>query len=175
MKNAGPAPRRRLEPYIDSRPEPLEILSRLAGSTTYRQPASGGKATITTEDIAHALGKVGNDLAEMLALAIATGNRHQWAAIHSIAYPKLIGQLLADRRTRQLVSGPYRFRARLVMYDAFHDLVLCRQASWREAARVCRMQQRTYRELHYAVTGFLRTEAVEAAHQAMKNLNSLRQ
>lgn len=152
--------------WTEERPDPLEILSRLAGNTTFRLPSSGGRANITIDDISHALGCVDDELASLLALAIATGNRKNWAKIHRLAYPKLIGQLLADRRTRLLVSGANRFRARLLMYDAFRDLLAPRDVSWAESAKLCRMKQATYRQLHHAVTGFLRTEAVEAAYQA---------
>nr|GAT43705.1 predicted protein [Mycena chlorophos] len=158
------------QPWTDDRPEPMEILARLAGNTSFRLPSSGGRASVTNEDVAHALGCVQDRLAQMLALAIATGSTKEWPSIQRLAAPRLLSQLQADRRTRSLVAGFNRYRARLVLHDAFHDLVCGRTLSWREAARLCRMAQQPYRDLHGAVTGFLQTEAVAAAHAAARAL-----
>lgn len=160
----------RLEPWTSDRPEPLELLGRLAGSTSFRRPGSRGRPAVTTEDIAHALGCVQSRRGQVIALAVATGNAKLWPEVHKLAYPKLVAELLADKRTRVLVSGSNKFRVRLVLYDAFHDLIAWRQASWREAAKRSRMQQSTYRELHAAITGFIRTEAVQAAQSAVARL-----
>ena len=162
--------KRVIEPWTDGRPEPLEILSRLAGSTTFRVPAGGGKATISIDDISHALGRVSERLSALIAGAIACGRVKEWPQIHAAAYPRLHRQLTDDRRTRQLVVGAKRYRIRLVLHDAFLDLVHQREVNWTAGAKKCRMQRRTYRELHHAVTGYLRTEAVSAAHEAMTHL-----
>lgn len=171
MRERGPV-RCRLDPWTNDRPGPLEVLARLAGTTTFREPGSGGRPTVTTEDVAHALGCVHDRLSQMLALAIATGNRMEWVEIQRIGHHRLLNQLLADRRTRLLVAGANKFRARIVFYDAFHDLVPGSQVKWREAAKRCCMQEQAYRELHRAITGFMNTEAVSAARQACSVLFS---
>lgn len=162
--------RRRLEPYTDGRPEPLEILSRLAGNTTFRMPVGGGIPSITTEDIAHALGKVKGDCSKLIAFAIATGNKRAWPEVHRMAYPRLIAELQGDRRTRSLVRGPDKFRARLALYDAFHDLVECTEPNCKRGALHTGMTQRDYKTLYHAVAGFLKTNAVGAAHSACVRL-----
>lgn len=162
--------RRKLEPWTDSRPEPLELLGRLAGNTSFRLPASGGSATLTTEDIAHALGCVRCERSKAIAMAIATGNEHAWGQVHRLAYPRLISELQGDRRTRLLVAGANKFRSRIVLYDAFHDLVACRDANWKQGAVRTGMTQRDYKVLYHAVSGFLRTGAVGASHEAIQRL-----
>jgi hypothetical protein len=133
-------------------------------------PQGGGRATLTNEDIAHALGTVKCRRAQMITMAIAIGDPRDWAKIQELAYPKLIRELLADRKTRQLVAGANKFRARLVLHDAFHDMVEWRQANWRTASQRCVMRQADYKDLYRAVSGFLRTEAAGAAHTAMIHL-----
>jgi hypothetical protein len=166
-----PSPsKRKLEPWTDSRPEPLELLARLAGNTAFRLPGSGGMPTLTTEDIAHALGCVRSERAKTIALAIATGNRHAWPNVHLLAYPRLISELQGDRRTRQFVSGADKFRARIVLHTAFHDLVAWQEPNWKDGALGCGMTQRDYKTLYYSVSGFLRTDAVAAAYQACAKL-----
>ena len=162
--------KRKLEPWTDSRPDPLELLARLAGNTAFRLPASGGLPTLTTEDIAHALGCVRSERAKAIALAIATGNRHAWPHVHLLAYPRLVSELQGDRRTRQFVSGPDKFRARMVLHTAFHDLVAWQAPNWKQGATWCGMTQRDYKTLYFAVAGFLRTDAVAAAHAAVIRL-----
>jgi hypothetical protein len=162
--------KRKLEPWTDGRPEPLELLARLAGNTAFRQPGSGGMPTLTTEDIAHALGCVRSERAKAIALAIATGNKHAWPTVHMLAHPRLIAELQGDRRTRHLVSGANKFRARIVLYGAFHDLVAWREHNWKQGAIGCGMTQRDYKVLYHAVAGFLRTDAVAAAHAAVIRL-----
>lgn len=170
MRDIGLPVTRRLDPWTTDRPGPLEILARLAGTTSFRLPQGGGKGSITNEDIQHALATVKPLRAQLIALAIATGNAKHWSDIQRLAYPRLINELLGDCHTRPLVSGANKFRARLLLYDAFHDMVAWRAASWREASLRCGMQQRAYKDLHHAVSGFLRTEAAGAAHSAICRL-----
>ena len=170
MRDIGLPATRRLDPWTADRPGPLEILGRLAGNTSFRLPQGGGKGSISNEDIQHALAKVRPLRSQLIALAVATGNRQPWSDVQRLAYPKLISELLADRRTRPLVSGANKFRARLVLHDAFHDMVAWRAASWREASQRCGMQQQGYKDLYHAVAGFLRTEAAGAAHTAICRL-----
>lgn len=172
MRDGGLPVKRRLDPWTTERPGPLELLARLAGTTSFRIPQGGGSGSITTEDIAKALGYVHSTHSQMIAFALATGHTNEWPKIQEMVFPVLISQLLADRRTRHLVAGANRFRARLLLYDAFHDLTSFREANWRQAAKRCHMRQQTYKELYLAVAGFLRTEAVGAAHTAMTILFS---
>lgn len=163
-------PKRKLEPWTDSRPEPLELLARLAGNTSFRAPGSGGMPTLTTEDVAHALGCVKSKRDKAIALAIATRNKEAWPIIHRQAYPRLIAELQGDRRTRPLVTGVNKFRARMVLYDAFHDLIEWRDPNPKQGALRAGMTQRDYKTLYHAVAGFLRTGAVGAAHEAIQRL-----
>jgi hypothetical protein len=158
----------RSDTWTTERPEPMELLARLAGDTAFRVEIGGGTPTLTTQDIAHALGCVKGDRAKVIALAIATRNKHAWPEVHRLSYGPLISQLLADRKTRHLVAGADKFRARLILYDAFHDLVAWRDANWKQGAVRYGMTQRDYKILYYAIVGFLRTDAIAAAHAAIK-------
>lgn len=148
----------------------IEVLSRLAGGTTYRTPdglgAQRGRG-MGVDDLAHALGFVRDPLDQRLALAFACGTDAEWAAVQELAAPLLLKQLLGSPSARTLVLGAKKYRARLVLHDAFHDLVLARAPhSVKEAADRVRMSVRDYRLLYKGAAGFLETRAQEGARVA---------
>lgn len=170
------APVRRLKGIglQDKRAEPMEILARLAGGTTYKTPTEG-RATrstgLTTEDISHALGYVRDPIAQRMALAMACQVTAEWPAIQALAYDVMRRDMLASPRTRELVADHRRYRVRLAMHAAFHDLVLMQRSSWRDGAKVARMRVQDYRELYEAAMGFLLTKAVAGAYVAARAMS----
>lgn len=161
-------------PYKGDRRTPLEVLSRLAGGTTYRTPDGVGSTRsrgIGIDDLAHALGFVRDPLAQRLALAFACGSDAEWPAIHDLAAPPLLRTLQGSHNTRRLVAGSAKYRARLVLHDAFHDIALCRPPRHaRDGGARLKMTPRDYRTLYKATAGFLETVAEAGAYWACQAL-----
>ena len=159
----------RITPHADSPRTPMEKLSRLAGSTTYRTPDHGRSAHsgISTEDVAYALGFVRDPLEQRLALALSCGTDVEWPEVQELAYPVLLSQLRASHNTRAMVAGAMRYRIRLVLHDVFHDLALQRAAREpRLSARRIKMTVRDYKALYKAIAGFVETRAQAGAYSA---------
>lgn len=160
----------RISPHKDGPRTPLEILSRLAGGTTFRTPdtgrstAGGGSGT---DDLAHALGFVRDPLDQRLALALACCTDAEWVEVQRLAYPELRRQLLASHNTRAAVTGTKRYRIRLVLHDVFHDLALARTVrDPRQSAGRINMPVRDYRSLYKSIAGFVETRAQAGAQKA---------
>lgn len=164
---------RRIAGKEDAR-TPLEILSRLAGGSTFREPSVGrstrGHAT-TTLDIAAALGYVRDPLEQRLALALACQTDAEWPAVRQLATPPVMRQLLGSHATKSLVRGKLRYRASVVLHAAFHDLALVRHPqSPPEAAKQLEMQTRDYCKVYRVVAGFIETTAQSGARSAVEAL-----
>jgi hypothetical protein len=158
----------------DEKRSDLEVLSPLAGSTTYRTPESGRSTRhggTGTDDLAHALGKVDDPLEQLLARALSVHTAGEWRDIYRRAFPLLLNQLQGSHNTRKLVAGTKRTRARLILHDVFHDLALERPArNTRDAAKILKIQPRHYRTLYRATAGFIETIAQAGAHMAVQKL-----
>jgi hypothetical protein len=169
------APRRAMA-YVDAGKTPLELLSRLAGGTTYRTPDTG-RSTRTggagVDDLAHALGFVTDPLEQRLALALACRTDAEWPQVQELATPQLRRMLLASHQTRAMVAGAMRYRIRLVLHDVFHDLALARPPRLpRQSAKRLQMPVRDYKAMYKAIAGFVETRAHAGAHEAIRALFS---
>lgn len=165
---------RRKEAQGEDGRTPLEILSRLAGGSTFREPSVGrstrGHAT-TTLDIAAALGYVRDPLEQRLALALACQTDAEWPAVRQLATPPMMQQLLGSHATKALVRGKLRYRASVVLHSAFHDLALVRHPqSPPEAAKQLEMQTRDYCKVYRVVAGMIETTAQSGARAAVEAL-----
>jgi hypothetical protein len=153
---------------------PMEVLSRLAGGTTYRTPEAGRstrRAGAGVDDLAHALGFVKDPLDQRLALALACHTDAEWEAIHELAHAPLLRDLLGSHNTRKLVAGAKKYRVRLVLHDVFHDLALQRPTRHtKESAEKVKMQARDYRALYKSIAGFVETHAQAGASVACNAL-----
>ena len=166
-------PPKKVAPFVDNGREALEVLARLAGGTTFKDPGIGraSRVSLGTDDVAHALGRVKDPLEQRLALAMACQTAAEWPAIQELAHEPLLRDLQGSMKTRALVAGPRRFRARMVLHIVFHDLALLRPARpWAEGARVLRMRRQDYQTLYEATRGFIVTRAGAAAHEACRFL-----
>jgi hypothetical protein len=150
----------------------MEVVSRLAGGTTFKEPSIGRSTrglTLTNEDIAAAIGYVCNPLVQRLALALSTQSTLEWPEIQKLAYPILVQQLQASHNTRAIVAGHRKYRVKLVLHDVFFDMALLRyQRVPRESARRLRMTARDYNALYKKIAGFIETQAQEGAYEACK-------
>ena len=158
------------EAYQDSAVTPMEWLGQLSvRSTTVGQ--SAGRSTkpglMTTMDVAAALGCVTDPLKQQLAFALATMTVCEWRTVQTLAWPLLIEQLLASHKTRAMVAGRKKLRARLLLHDAFFDLALRRPPRFvLEGAHQLDMPVRDYKALYRSIAGFLETYAQEGAGEA---------
>lgn len=159
--------------FANSTRDPLELLSMLAGGTTFRVPGAGGGRTIGRDDLAHCLGYVKDRLQQCLALAVATHSDGEWAQVLKLAYPRLLGQLSGDVLSRHLVRGKKRHRIRIVLRDAFIECTCSAQLPpVRARALQARMRWGEYLDLFDAIKGFIHTEATSGAKAAVEALFS---
>jgi hypothetical protein len=177
--------KKRLDPRSDGRPEPIEILARMAGRSTFRSPRQpgGSSATpVTPLDIAHAIGAVcldtatqrGNPLGAAVAMAMACQRPGEFPKVQRMAHGPLLCHLRAQREYRGIVDPPNTYRARIALYDAFHDLVApARRRNLGKAARDARMLREMYRWLLHQTSAFLEAAANTAAADAVRFLFSL--
>lgn len=171
----APAPKHEVffkEAYQDSAVTPMEWLAQLAGASTFQAPTVGRSTKptrMTTLDVAAALGYVVHPLQQQLAYALATMTASSWPVVQQLAWPLLTEQLLASHRTRTIVAGRRKRRARLMLHVVFHDMVLRRPP--REAAagaRLLGISVRDYKALYRSIAGFLDTYAQEGAAEARR-------
>lgn len=164
----------RLGAYVDSGASPIEVLSRMAGGTTFKTPSVGRSTrgqVIGPDDIAHALGWVRDPLAACLALAFACQTVKEWPRVQELAYPRLLAILRANNNTRSIVSEHRRHRVRLVLHHVFHDMAMLRQQrDAKDVATSLRMRPRDYRALYTRIAGELETAAAEGAYTACRVL-----
>ncbi|HET6631536.1 MAG TPA: hypothetical protein VFG73_02355 [Rhodanobacteraceae bacterium] len=159
--------------YAGGPRDALEVLARLAGRSAFVTPAagSGGAPALTTDDIAHALGRTNDALGEYLALAIATQSLREWPAIQRLAFPRLLAGLEADPRDAALVEGSRRHRLRIVMHDVLRDLVWPHR---RNARKATGMRRADYSRLYRYAGAAFESWAYTCAGAALNDLRTLR-
>lgn len=115
---------RRLEPHTREKKEPLEILARLAGRSTFvLKGTPTGSAPITPLDVAHAIAASEDKLGAAMGMAIACQREVEWPEVHRLGLPRLLAYLDGQRRFPGIVDGHRRFLARLALREAFERLV----------------------------------------------------
>ena len=164
-----------LTPWDTEGRDPLELIARLAGGTTFTEPSVGRGTSypyVTSETIAGALGYVKDPLAQRLAMAMACQTTKEWRQVQQLARPRVLAHLRGSYKTRNLVRGHRRFRAQLVLFDAFHDLALRRAVSWRQAAVNANMREEDYRLLYQHTAAYLESLARTGAARTAWNMFS---
>lgn len=168
--------KQQLDTHTQERREPLEILATLAGSTTYRVPTEGRSTVepgITAIDIAHALGAAPNKAGAHMALAIACQRKHELATITQLVYPSLLRELRDQRHFPGVVAGPKKYRIRLVLPEAFRDVLHPHpRRPLKPVAKSVQMNESAFRFLHRHIAAFLESEAADAARFASTYLFS---
>lgn len=167
---------RRLDPHSTARPEPIEILARMAGRTSFCTPKTPGASAVpvTPLDIAHAIATVPDKLGAAMAMAMACQRPSEWPRVEELGRPRLLRHLRGQREYAGIVEGPLVYRARIGLFDAFHDLVApARARSVRAAARAARMRLEQYRWLLNESAAFLEAAANTAAADAVRFLFAL--
>lgn len=172
------AQRRRLDPHNTDKPEPIEILARMAGRTTFRLPRKVAGATaavpVTPLDIAHAIATAQDKLGSRMAMAMACQRPWEYEKVEQLAHPRLLRRLRAQREHPGVVDGPKLYRARIALFDAFHNLVQpSRRLPLSVAARRAHMQRRVYTWLEHEAGALLEEAANTAAKDAVRFLFAL--
>lgn len=139
---------RRLEPHTNDR-DALELMARLLVSGGYRVPVegTGSRPGMQQSDIAHARAKIRDALAKDVAMAVASRTEaHQLGWLASNAYRRVLGKLRGQvGNPLKLGDAQDRFRLRIVVLDALHDLVWPeKRQPWAELAKRARMRRSNY-------------------------------
>lgn len=163
---------------------PQEIVERLCGSTTYREPfgAVGGRPEIANDDIAFELAhardrdkQLHSRLARALALSVATANAGLWPEVHEYGVPHLLHACGESRVLRTLVVGQRKIRIRIVLWDAFHALTkTATQRPVSARARMAHMRRTTYETLYEFVFSEISNLADAVMADACEALRSAR-
>jgi hypothetical protein len=152
--------RKALDPYTRDRRDPLEIMARLLVGSSYRVPVAGRgtRSVLGTSDVAGAVGYMRDGLEKQAALAVATrADPRQIAALSRAAYRQVVRAVKSMRpRALDLTKGDDRWRLRLVVFDAAHDLVHPEaKRPWAVLAKEAKMRRSTYTEVHKAASSIL--------------------
>jgi hypothetical protein len=162
--------RRKVDPHTKDRREPIEILAMLAGRSNYLVPTEGKSTAdpaMTPIDVAHALAASPNELGAAVGLAMACQREYEWPRVSELAYPKVLKDLEHQQSWPGIVAGPLKFRASVVLWDAFHDIVRpTHMRRLKVAAKDAGIQYKAYLFLHHHISGALESEANSAASDA---------
>ncbi|HIE1099855.1 hypothetical protein [Stenotrophomonas maltophilia] len=147
----------------------LELLSRLLVGGGYRMPVEGRStlAPLGSSDIAGAVGYMRNPLEKHTALAVATRMGPAAIARLSLAAYRQVAKEVRAMRPRPLDLGKPadRWRLRLVIYDAAHELVWPeRRQPFAGLAKSAKMRKGNYIKTHKCASAVLQ----EALHGSRK-------
>jgi len=148
------------EPWVDEGRDPLELIARLLVGGSYRVPVEGRSTLppLGSSDIAGAVALMSDALEKHAALAVATrAERPAIAHLSVLAYDR-VATLVAQARPRPLdLQVPAdRWRLRLVIFDAAHELVWPeRRQTWAALAKAAKMRRTRYCEVHRCATSVL--------------------
>lgn len=157
----------------DEPPGPMEIIARLAGSTTYKEPgfAYGTRPGMTNDEIDFVLSTVQDRLAADMARSIACHSALSWPNVLRLGYPYLLEAMRADPQLRDLAAGERRVRIQYVLQHVYHDLAAHRQRGNKDdAAKECGMRLQSYRRAYRFIEGELHALAHDAAETAIDTL-----
>lgn len=145
----------------DRERDPLELIARMVVGGSYRIPTEGRSTSVplSAADVAGAVGMMTDPVAKQTALAVALrAEGHQLVQLGRTALRRVLRQYLhaGERSPLQMDSPADRWRARLVLQDAVHDLVWPeRRRSSHEAARAVKMRKSAYLAAYRIAAGTL--------------------
>jgi hypothetical protein len=164
------AQRQKVNPFANERREPAEVLAMLAGRTNFLTPNEGRStdgSKLVPIDVAHALPAASDKFGAAVAMAVACQREAEWPKVNKLGFVPLLRELIRQRAFPGVVSGPLKHRARIVLWDAFHDYIRPKQRqSFRKAAKAARITESAYRFLHKYITAYLEDHKNTAAGEA---------
>jgi len=161
------------DPFTTEKRTPMEILSRLAGRTNFITPKQGGSSSfpVTDLDVAAAIASAKDKLGSTMAMAIACQRPQEWPKVEERGLPRLMSDLRAQRQRPGIVAGPYKFRARIALYESFQELLYpTRREPLSVAAKRVGIRATTYWFLLKRALALLNNAADNAASEATKFL-----
>lgn len=169
--------KRNTDPHTSEKPQPIEILARMAGRSTFRTPRQPGATIavpVTPLDIAHAIATAEDKLGSAMAMAMACQRENEWGKVELLGHKRVLAHLRAQRQFAGSVDDPHTYRARIALYDAFGDLVTPdHRRNQTAAARRARMRKELYRFLLRETIAYLEHAANTAAADAVRYLFAL--
>jgi len=159
--------RSELEGWGKEARDPLELIARMLVGGSYRVPVEGRSTAmpLASADIAGAVAYMGDPLQREAAVAVALrAGDVQVAQVSLLAYGKVAAGVRAmSPATLDLRDAADRWRLRLVIYDAVHDLVWPeRRGTVAERAKVSKMRKQVYGAVHRVATAALQEVLSEA-------------
>ncbi len=169
------ARKRILDPHTNEQRSPLEMLAMLLVSGSYRVPVEGRSTrdALRAHDVAAAIGMVRNRRGKQVALTVVRqAGPVEIAKIARLAYRPTVAKLLLQAGWLLDLREPAdRWRLRLVLYDAAHELVWPeRRQPYRALAKSAKMRVATYRKVHRVATAVLHEAMCEAAAELRQRL-----
>lgn len=154
------SPKKAVDVWTNEVRDPLELLARLLVGGSYRVPVEGRStlAPLGSSDIAGAVAYMQDPLEKHTALAVATRMGPQAVARLTLMAYRSVAQAVRVARPRPLdLSVPAdRWRLRLVIYDAAHELVWPeRRQPYAALAKAARMRKGSYILAHKCATSVL--------------------
>jgi len=147
--------------------DPMELLARLAGRTSWVLRASRTAAPITPQDIAHALAASPEKLGGHAAIAIACQRKSEWRKVEQLGYARFVDAVAGDHRRAGIIAGEKRYRARAALYDSFIALLRTQKKTPIDiAAREAHCNVADYRFLRRVAESLLQGAANAAAADA---------
>lgn len=160
--------------YSTEKRDSLELLARMVVGGGYRQPVEGRASVpgLQAVDIAGAVGFMGtpNALARDTAVAVAVrADERHVARLVASAYRQVV------RTVRNLRPAPLdldkpedRWRLRIVIYDAAHDLVWpTKRVPFAQLAKDAKMRKASYMAVHRCASAVF-GEALDSGRSGFK-------
>jgi len=153
--------------------DPLELIARMVVGGSYRIPTEGRSTTVplSAADVSGAVGMMRDQVAKQTALAVALrADGPQLLQLGRAALRRVLRQYshAGERAPLQMDSPADRWRARLVLQDAVHDLVWPeKRRSSQEAARAVKMRKGAYLAA-YRIAAATLQQALEDGRQQFR-------
>lgn len=166
---------RKLKGYEAERKEAIEWIAMLSTRSNFLSPGVGKSTAqfpVTPADVAHAIASSNDKLGTAVAVSMACQRPAEWPVVHELGYPLLCSQLTQQLAMPGVIAGARRFRARIVLYDAFASIATGYRRAMDKCAAEAGIQANAYRFIHKTATSLLQSAANAAAADAVRFLFS---
>lgn len=167
-------PKQVVDTYSTDKRDSLELLARMMVGGGYRQPVEGRASLpgLQAVDIAGAVGFMGkwDALGRDTAVAVATqADEQRLARLAAAAYRQVLRTVRTLRPAPLDLDKPEdRWRLRIVIFDAAHDLVYpTRRAPFGQLAKEAKMRKASYMAVHRCASAVF-SEALDSGRSGFK-------
>ncbi len=159
------ATRHKDDTWSTAKPDPLELIARFMVGTSYRAPVEGQatRKTSHANEIAGAVGYMRSGLQRDVAVAVATrAEGGDLSRLAVVAFQAVVREVVHLRpRPLDLRDGADRWRLRLVVYDAVHELVWPERGSRQSLgamAKAAKMRKASYTQVYRCAMSVLNAQ-----------------